>query len=81
MLLCFACEKPLRFCHFGANLSNLPSLFLRMNSTYSTVPTFHTVSTFMSCNLSDPSVLVAGKSRSWIEAPENTSTHQEQNSF
>ena len=32
MLLCFACEKPLRFCHFLTNLSNLQSL--QMSSTY-----------------------------------------------
>ena len=43
--------------------------------------TLHTYVCFTSCNHSDPSVLVAGKSCSWTEILENTSAHLEKHSF
>ncbi len=63
MLQYFACEKPLRFCHFAANSSTLqsylycgggiPALSLLLQRT------LHTLVRFASCHRSDCSVLAA----------------------
>ena len=76
MLLCFACDKPLQFWHFISNLrSYLCSVgvkevgisFPLLSALLAGLLLQHTLHTsvcYVSCNRSDPSVLVAGKSRS-----------------
>ena len=76
MLLCFACDKPLQFWHFISNLRSylcsvgvkeVGILFPLLSALLAGLLLQHTLHTsicFASCNRSDPSVLVAGKSLS-----------------